>query len=143
MSSQPPHSTRFQPGNRANPNGRPLASVKLQKLLAAETQDGIEIVKTVLGIVRGKDRKCKSEASKRWALDWCSDRLWGKSKQVIEMEPGTGQPQADYSALSDSDLSELERIMTKTITVGDQPDPALGVPGEIIPVEPGTSSDPE
>lgn len=145
----------WKPGQSGNPGGKRPAALKLAQILAKETKDGQEIVEFVLGVLRGRTTEAPIGNGKRkrikywgdksriWAAEWCGDRLWGKAKQVIELESGTSQPQADYATLSDSDLAELERIMTKTITVGDQPDPALGVPGEIIPVEPGTSSDPE
>lgn len=158
MSDQPPvradYLTRFQPGKSGHPGGRKPGALKLAAMLAKETRDGREIVEFVLGVLRGKTveepakvdengkvvtpEKIKrwSDKSRHWAADWASDRLWGKAKQVIELDGGPSAPVANYDALSDEDLANLERIMTKAVSSAAQKPPAaLGITGEVIPVD--------
>src|SRR5678809_1258498 len=79
----------FQKGGPGGPGRTPLA-VKLAKRLWDETDGGEDVIKLVLGIAfgtskmqgKGKRGRAWSEASRRWAIELVTDRLWGKAKQL-------------------------------------------------------------
>jgi hypothetical protein len=65
------------PGQSGNPTGRTKG---FGALIRAETKDGAELVTAVLKMLRSKSNL----KTRQWAIDWLSDRGWGKPLQAIE-----------------------------------------------------------
>ena len=77
-----PHPGRgrpFEPGNNANPSGRPKG---FGHLIREQTKEGQELVDFALSVLRGK-RNAKLQLRME-ALTWLSDRGWGRPAQPIE-----------------------------------------------------------
>lgn len=96
-----------------NPGGRPSAVPEIAKKIAAETRNGDELLEILLCAARGKHEKLDDAKSIRWAIATLLDRFLGKAAQTIAIGIGDAAPRVDYSALSDEDLAELERITAK------------------------------
>jgi len=137
---------RWKPGQSGNPSGRRPGYVKLALALSSQTDDGMEVVRFALAVMRGetveppsgkakKPRKKKwSERSRIWAAEWLADRLWGKPRQVVELETSAPKVETNYDALDERDLAELDRIMTKAI-VAPMVEHDINVPDDAIPAE--------
>jgi hypothetical protein len=74
----------FQPGNRANPGGRPKS---FGALVRQQTADGAELVTIALEIVRARRKPLKYRLQ---ALEWLADRGWGKPVQSHEVTGADG-----------------------------------------------------
>jgi hypothetical protein len=72
----------FQPGNRANPGGRPKG---LAALVKAETGDGAELVAFMLRVLRGRRQPLRLRME---ACAWLADRAFGKAPQPLTGEDG-------------------------------------------------------
>lgn len=130
---------RWAKGQSGNPSGRPAGAEKLARLLAAETDNGREIVKFMLTTARGKDRRLKSEGSIRWAREWVMDRIYGKARQTLDLnlEP-PDQTRLNPALLSDEQSrmwNQLVAVMTgQQIESEDDPlalpAPAIDVPSD-------------
>ena len=72
----------FQPGNSANPGGRPKG---LAELVRRETKDGAELVRFMLGVLRGRKQPLRYRME---AAAWLADRGFGKVSQPITGEGG-------------------------------------------------------
>jgi hypothetical protein len=82
----------FQPGNRANPGGRPKG---LTALVRQQTADGAELVEFMLAVLRGKKRvngNAPSLARRMEAATWLADRGFGKVPQALEHTGQDGAP---------------------------------------------------
>lgn len=76
----------FQPGNRANPGGRPKG---LAALVKEQTEDGAELVDFMLRVLRGKRHPLRYKLE---AACWLADRGFGKALQQMEVSgPGGGK----------------------------------------------------
>lgn len=122
----------------------------MAQLLAKETRDGQEIVSFALGVLRGRTVeppkgkakhprvKVWSEKSRLWAAEWCADRLWGKAKQVVELEHGKpAAPPLNYDALTDAEVDALDQLLSKAMARPADLVPALPAPAQAdaIPAE--------
>lgn len=81
----------------------------LAKLIHDRTRNGVELVERVLKIARGEDESLDDPRSRTWALDWLSDRGFGKPQQVVELTEGStaALPDIDLAGLSLQELRQL------------------------------------
>lgn len=106
--------SKWQKGmNSPNPGGRPKAATALAELVRSETADGKEIVTFLLDVMRGKADGLSDPKSRLWAAARLLDRGFGRPAQHIEVTSSKAAPAVDYSALSDAELEQLERITDK------------------------------
>jgi hypothetical protein len=106
--------SRWERGTSGNVLGRPKSASIVARAVAERTNGGAEIVERVLAIARGEDRTMCS-ASVRWAaIEWCSDRLWGRAAQSIELTAPDAPAGARFSDLDDANLStdEMRELVT-------------------------------
>lgn len=76
----------FKPGQSGNPGGRPAVSHPAT-MLRELTDDGAEVMDFVLSVFRGTAGKLWLYLKYRiWAIEWISDRLWGKPVQAIQSQ---------------------------------------------------------
>lgn len=76
----------FKPGQSGNPGGRPTVSHPAT-LLRELTGDGQEIAQFVYNVFNGQAGKAWQHPKYRtWAIDWISDRLWGKPVQAVQTQ---------------------------------------------------------
>jgi hypothetical protein len=99
----------WKKGQSGNPGGRPKAFYALAKLIHAETRNGAELVERVLKIARGQDTTLDDPKSRTWALDWLSDRGFGKPQQDVVVMQDEHRP-IDYDALTDEQLEALGEL---------------------------------
>ena len=85
VSERPPW--QFQPGNSANPGGRPKG---LAALVRAETKDGAELVAFMLSVLRG--RKKAPLRLRMEAAAWLADRGFGRVPMPLEHSGEGGGP---------------------------------------------------
>lgn len=100
----------YQKGQSGNPGGRPKAMWEIAKLVHAKTKNGAELVERIYTIAFGQDEELKDAKSIRWALDWLSNRGFGKPQQVVEIPSDDELPKIDWSALSEEALRALEKV---------------------------------
>lgn len=93
--------TRFKPGNRANPSGRPKQNKTLKALAVEQTETAI---RTLVEIC--KDKHCKSPSARVQAAQALLDRGHGKPLQQIEI--------GEAGAFSDLSEAELDRFIEIT-----------------------------
>ena len=103
----------FPPGVSGNPGGRPLG---FSHLIRERTNDGADLVDFALSILQGK-RGARLQ-QRLEALQWLADRGWGRAVQSIEASGPGGGPIVvsqgpDLSQLSDGELADLERLITR------------------------------
>jgi hypothetical protein len=72
----------FLPGNSANPGGRPKG---LAALVREQTKDGQELVRFMLGVLRGRKTPLRYRLE---AAAWLADRGFGKVSQPLTGEGG-------------------------------------------------------
>ena len=91
----------FKPGNSANPGGRPKG---LAELVRRETKDGAELVRFMLGVLRGRKQPLRYRLE---AATWLADRGFGKALQQMELSGPGSEPltiRVEYAeALLDAD----------------------------------------
>ena len=76
----------FQPGNRANPGGRPKG---LAALVREQTDDGAELVAFMLRVLRGRKQPTRLRME---AAAWLADRGFGKVPMPLEHGGPGGAP---------------------------------------------------
>lgn len=76
----------FAPGNSANPGGRPKG---LAELVRRETKDGAELVRFMLGVLRGRKQPLRYRLE---AAAWLADRGFGKALQQLELSGPGAEP---------------------------------------------------
>ena len=122
---------------RINRGGRPKG---LAALIREKTDDGEEMVKIALGILRGTSKidRVSMFTGKPYkegpafkdrleALKWLGDRGFGKALQAIELTGKDGRPiqteqvRPDLSRLSDAQINELEAILAAASDAGGSP----------------------
>jgi hypothetical protein len=69
----------FLPGNSANPGGRHKG---LAALVREQTKDGQELVRFMLGVLRGRKTPLRLRME---AAAWLADRGFGKALQQVEL----------------------------------------------------------
>lgn len=123
----------WQKGQSGNPGGRPKAHAALVKLIHTETRNGAELVERILLIARGQDATLMDPKSRTWALDWLSDRGFGKPQQDVVVFQDEQRP-IDYDALTDEQLEALGAL--------DEANPAAAAPIlRLVPATPPAGSD--
>lgn len=117
----------WKPGESGNRSGRPKGQRDAAKAIArriqADTRDGAELVDFALAILRHNPTNAAECTAvhglaevtlrdKRWAMDWLTDRGFGKPIQPLDLvdEPEAVAP-LDLSNVSDEDLAVLERVL--------------------------------
>jgi hypothetical protein len=76
----------------------------MAKLIREQTADGARLVAYAIGVLQSKDA---TPASKAWAVEWLSDRGFGKAQQFVEVS-GDGAPaKLDLSRLTGEQLVAL------------------------------------
>lgn len=76
----------FLPGNSANPGGRPKG---LAALVREQTKDGAELVRFMLGVLRGRKTPLRYRLE---AAAWLADRGFGKALQQLELSGPGAEP---------------------------------------------------
>lgn len=76
----------FLPGNSANPGGRPKG---LASLVREQTKDGQELVRFMLGVLRGRKTPLRLRME---AAAWLADRGFGKALQQMELSGPGAEP---------------------------------------------------
>lgn len=109
--------TRWKPGQSGNRDGRSKAAALVSRMVRERTGDGSTIVEAVVSIAAGTHPTIKSERSRLWALDWLSDRAFGRAVTpvAVDLDIGTrpeGLP-VDYSVLTDAEAEAYELITAK------------------------------
>jgi len=74
----------FQPGNNANPSGRPKADPELVALCKSHTKEAIENLVSIM-------RNSIKDENRLKAIEMILDRAYGKPIS-IEVDPGSGEP---------------------------------------------------
>lgn len=93
----------FLPGNSANPGGRPKG---LASLVREQTKDGQELVRFMLGVLRGRKTPLRLRME---AAAWLADRGFGKALQQLEVSGPDGGPQEYRIRYPDDDLYDDDR----------------------------------
>lgn len=93
----------FLPGNSANPGGRPKG---LASLVREQTKDGQELVRFMLGVLRGRKTPLRQRME---AAAWLADRGFGKALQQMEVSGPDGGPQEYRIRYPDDDLYDDDR----------------------------------
>lgn len=125
----PGHPSRFQKGISGNPGGRSSAAAELARRIRERTSDGLELIDFAIGVLRGTGATVRppdaptnwqatkvpdDPKSRMFALDWLSERGWGKSKQDLDILIGqvelTPEQRAMLDALRMSPHERRERI---------------------------------
>jgi hypothetical protein len=86
VSAPPEKPWLFQPGNRVNPGGRPKS---LSSLVREQTKDGAELVRFMLGVLRGRKTPLRYRLE---AAAWLADRGFGKALQQMELSGPGAEP---------------------------------------------------
>lgn len=76
----------FKPGQTGNPGGRPKG---LAELVRRETKDGAELVRFMLGVLRGRKQPLRYRLE---AAAWLADRGFGKALQQMELSGPGAEP---------------------------------------------------
>ncbi len=102
-----------------NPVGRPRNNTKttsakdLAREIAAQTENGQEVVDFVLAVFRGEEKRLGARpADLKWAVEFLAERLWGKAPIQMEITAGDAPQIAamiDYSKLSTAQLKALQK----------------------------------
>lgn len=119
----------FAKGVSGNPGGRSSAAAELARRIRERTGDGFELIDFALGVLRGTGKTDRppdapdgwkpikvpdDPKSRMFALDWLSERGWGKAKQDLDILLGTveltPQQSAMLEALRMSPHERRERI---------------------------------
>jgi hypothetical protein len=91
VSGRDPHG-RFAPGASGNAAGRPRGFAALAAAIRADTEDGRELVRFALRVLRDESLDVRARLA---ALGWLADRGWGKALISIDVEtPGAVDPLA-------------------------------------------------
>lgn len=77
---------RWVKGQSGNPGGRPKDP--FGPLIRKETKEGLELVRKALSIMRST----QEDDLALKAVQWLSDRGWGKAKQMIDVEANGAAP---------------------------------------------------
>ena len=77
---------QFKPGTSPNPGGRPKS---LSSLVREQTKDGQELVRFMLGVLRGRKQPVRLRME---AAAWLADRGFGKALQQMELTGADGGP---------------------------------------------------
>ena len=72
----------WQPGVSGNPTGRPKG---FGALVREKTHDGAMLVRIVMKMLRSDDVR-----TQQWAIEWLSDRGWGRPVQSTELSGPDG-----------------------------------------------------
>lgn len=70
-------------GKSGNPKGAPKRSNMLARLIRENTEDGLELVKWSLSVLRDETQPIDARQTER---QWLSDRGWGKAVETIVLE---------------------------------------------------------
>ncbi len=106
----------FVPGQSGNPSGRPRGAAGLARYIAAQTNDGLELVDRLLSLARDPDAPKREATGAVMAL---LDRLAGKPMQPSEIAlavaPSHLEP-ASWSSLTPAErVLELGRIRAAVV----------------------------
>ena len=77
---------QFKPGTSPNPGGRPKS---LASLVREQTKDGQELVRFMLGVLRGRKTPLRYRLE---AAAWLADRGFGKALQQMELSGPGAEP---------------------------------------------------
>lgn len=96
----------FQPGVSGNPSGRPK---QFAGILRERTEQGEELVAFALNVLRGKpiDGEKPSLKLRMQALEWCTDRGWGKAVAIVEHTGTIEHTRSVLSTLGEDDLQAI------------------------------------
>lgn len=125
----PGNPSRFPKGVSGNPGGRSSAAAELARRIRERTGDGLELIDFALGVLRGTGETARppdapsdwrptnvpdDPKSRMFALDWLSERGWGKAKQDLDILIGqvelTPEQRAMLEALRMSPHERRERV---------------------------------
>jgi hypothetical protein len=114
---RPPTATRFRPGQSGNPKGRPKGRLNLG------TEFNKELNRVITVREGGRSRRLKKGAA--WLVKTINGALSGDARAnvtlagllrtfgLVQQPQESEEPALDLKKLSDEDLAELERILTK------------------------------
>lgn len=115
----------FVKGRSGNPGGRCKAAGEMARMIREETKGGRELVTYALQVYRDPS---STEANRRWAHDWLSDRGFGRALQAVDLQVvsdmSIDDEGIDYTKLT---AAELDEIIADA--KGDEP-PALDPVGD-------------
>ena len=122
----------WQKGRSGNPNGRPKGFKGLAREIQQRTDDGRELVEFALKVFKGEPVTEGGQVPKlelRWqALEWLSDRGFGKPVQSVDLNVSEGGPShMDLRNASPEELAVLERFALAQIAESGAPAPVAGV----------------
>jgi hypothetical protein len=129
-----PNWTKGTSGNPAGTSRRQQSAARaLAMRIQAETRDGAEVVDFALAVLRAGSPTAGSgpamhgltevtTADKRWAVDYLTDRGWGKAPQTIEIQTeGESMPAIVLRGVTDDDLDAAERVLREGLGAGPVP----------------------
>lgn len=122
----------WQKGQSGNPTGRAKGFKGLAQEIQKRTNDGRDLVEFALKVFAGVALTEGGQTPKlelRWqALEWLSDRGFGKPVQSVDLNVSEGGPtHMDLANATPEELAVLERFALAQISLTGAPAPTVGV----------------
>lgn len=119
-------------GQSGNKGGRPKGFKGLAREIQERTGDGRDLVEFALKVFKGEPLVEGGPTPKlelRWqALEWLSDRGFGKPVQSIDLNVSEGGPtHMDLRQATPEELAVLEKFALAQIAASGAPTPVAGV----------------
>lgn len=103
---------RWLPGKSPNPSGRPKGAARIAREILARTNDGVEMVKCLIEIMRNQGTSASAMRLRKEAAAELLDRAFGKALQTMDIGgSGSAAFGAALEGLSDEKLTAVAEIL--------------------------------
>ena len=121
--NKPVRGRPFQPGNNANPRGRPLKDRTIEKLCRAMTSEAVDTLKEIM--LNGK-----KDGDRREAAKVILQYGWGRPRSEVEITTHVSLGQMHLEALKQINTAfEDQKAQAKLIDVTPELEPVGQTPG--------------